>query len=532
MNQQLITHEDSAALAARKRPVLLDPQPGDMIMLMVFGWSIFCLFLLAGGRRFIVQIAKLVRRPEMRQMILDGDERVLALLMIVGVVGIVILVLFCYKYRLTFAAMAWFGTVYGASGWAPARSLAFPLKYATFAFLFVFAGMFLLKNFWRLTASPYLRLMLFYFFWVVGISLAVGGGTTNDLWYIITDLAYVVGFGIAWNAHTNDTEKINQYFYALAYTSVAVTFFHAIAPFVHTPYITSGRFHSIVGKATGFGVGYAPFVLCLYWMGMVHKTKLIQQFFTSAALLGTLLIFWSGTRSAAAALLCSIVVLWWVFRGRIFIYIFFGAVFALLTQIIAGPESVDITALSSRLQETDSSNRQGVWTQYWGIILNSPIYGHGLGGLGSQFIGEAWASLIESYGRGVRYIGAHNAYIGITAKFGVIGLVLFLSLIYHALRPAWTVLFSRSVPIEEKRVYVLAPALVILMCIANLAEEGIGSRGRGTVYTTIFYANLIFCALQGSRLLTQYNKPMLRTHNVEKPSEVTVGDREQPTNNI
>jgi O-antigen ligase len=152
--------------------------------------------------------------------------------------------------------------------------------------------------------------------------------------------------------------------------------------------------------------------------------------------------------------------------------------------------------------------------------------------LPAQFYNEALAALIDRYGGGVRYVAAHNTYIGLTAKFGVIGLVLFLSLIYHALRPAWMVLFSKSVPIEEKRVYILAPALVVLMCIVMLAEEAVGGRGRGTVLGTMLYANLIICAVQGSRLLRQYNKLVVRTPNVENPSEVVVGDREEPTKNF
>jgi O-antigen ligase len=530
MNEQLITQEDSAALATRKRPVLFDPQPGDMIMIMVFVWAFFCLFLLVGGRRFVVKIAKLVRRPEMRQMILDGDETALALLMIFGVIGIVIMVLLFYNYRRTFSVMVWFGTMFGASGWDPVRNLSFPLKYAALVFLLVFSSLFLLKNFWRLLSLPYIRLMLAYFFWVVGVSLVIGGGTTNDLWYIINDLAYVVGFAIAWTAYIDNTEKLTQYFYTFAYAALAISFIHVIAPFVHNDYIESGRFTSVVGKATTFGVTYAPFVLCLYWMGMVHKKRLMQQVFTSAALLGTLLLFWSGTRSATGALLCSILVLWTIFRGRILVYLFFGVVFALLAQIVASPDALDINALYSRLQNTDNTNRLTIWATYYEIILNSPIYGHGLGGMPAQFVSQALADLISSFGGSVRYIGAHNAYIGLTAKFGVVGLVLFLSLIFHALRRAALVLWSKSVPIEEKKIFVLAPAIVVMICIVMLAEEVIGGRGKGTMYGTIFFANLIICAVQGTRLLNQYNKPIVRTHGAVSSSVAVLGGQAEPTN--
>ena len=79
---------------------LILPDPGDIIMAMIFGWALFCFTLVIGGKRILSRIARLARNSELKAAIASGDEAALTLLMVSGSLLIIALVivsfLLCY----------------------------------------------------------------------------------------------------------------------------------------------------------------------------------------------------------------------------------------------------------------------------------------------------------------------------------------------------------------------------------------------------------------------------------------------------
>jgi hypothetical protein len=76
-NQKLVV-QSSAAQASQDRSLVL-PNPGDVIIAMVFGWSFFCFFLVIGGKQILRQLARLSRSESMQELFLSADVQALGL---------------------------------------------------------------------------------------------------------------------------------------------------------------------------------------------------------------------------------------------------------------------------------------------------------------------------------------------------------------------------------------------------------------------------------------------------------------------
>jgi O-antigen ligase len=236
---------------------------------------------------------------------------------------------------------------------------------------------------------------------------------------------------------------------------------------------------------------------------MIEKRELLRQVFAAAAMLGFGLILWSGTRSAIAGVLLGVGILWWVFRTRIMVLVFAIAVFGLVLQIVASG-SADVTAISDRLQTVDTG-RTELWARYFPIGLESPIYGYAPSGISRAIGGDAIANFLDSQGASaVKYGGFHNAYLAMFVQFGGVGVGLMFLLLGLAMRRARQVVFSPDIPLEEKKVYVLPVAIMVVISIEAIVEDIISTTGKGTYVGLAYFSSLILCELHGRRLYEQY----------------------------
>jgi O-antigen ligase len=252
-----------------------------------------------------------------------------------------------------------------------------------------------------------------------------------------------------------------------------------------------------------FAIIFSPAVLALFWMSMIEKKVLLRQIFTAAAMLGFGLILWSGTRSAIIGVLLGIGILWYVFRARIMVLLFALAVFGLVLQIVASG-SADVTAISDRLQTVDTG-RTELWAYYFPIGLDSPIYGYSVTGIGKAIVGGARANFLDSQGASaVKYGGFHNAYLAMFVQVGGVGVGLLFLLLGLAMRRARQVVFSPDIPLEEKKVYVLPVAIMVVIAIEAIVEDIISATGKGTFVGLAYFSSLILCELHGRRLYEQY----------------------------
>jgi hypothetical protein len=504
----------SAERAAESSKLVL-PNPGDLIIALVFSWAFFCFLLVTGGKQLLNQVARLSKSRPVRDAISAGDETALTVLMIGGSAMLIMLVVLSYRYRKALIGVAIVSMSFSNSSFKPIHDPAWVVKYLIVIFLASMAGLFIVKNFWRLLSLPYIRLFVAYYVWMIVILLAMGG-RTNDLWYLGTDLAFIWGFAVAWLYWVDDSEKLLDYCRIISWAAVVITFIHASAPFLGVDFLESGsRYRSLYGKATGFAVFFSPAVLALYWRGMIEKRDLYRQFFTFMAIVATVLMLWSGTRSAALALIISVTLLWWVFRTRLFVYVFAAVCLGLIVQIVGGG-GLQIDTLADRLQDTADTGRLDIWAALYEVWLQSPIYGHGVTGANRLAYTEGTMALLDRLGSSARNVDAHNAYIAIAIRFGAIGLIMLMTLIGIALNTGRRVISSRSIPAEDKQIYAYPLALVVLICCASVFEDAIGSTGRGTVTAFLLYPALIFCTLHGRRLLSTYEVSVAEKRKAEQ----------------
>jgi O-antigen ligase len=294
----------------------------------------------------------------------------------------------------------------------------------------------------------------------------------------------------------------------VAWTGIAATFFHLLSPIVIDEYITSGRFHSYGDAATGFAVVYALVVVAMFWMGLAEKNKLIKWIFQLAALVGIGLILWSGSRSPAGAMIVAIGLLWWVFRTPIFLYVLLFTMIGLTIQVIGLSEQEGFGLIADRVEGTGieslENSRLRIWEGYFQLIFQSPIYGYSTSGLMTEFYSDEQLEMLGTDRYAVKYSAAHNSYIGFAARFGFVGVGIFCSLILMSLRRAKTVLLSKFVPEEQKHIYVLPVAMLIILCITCLTEDTVPGNGKGNTPTLMMFMLMYLCEFVGRKLLHQY----------------------------
>jgi len=517
--QQKFKVLSSAERAVESRLLVL-PSPGDVIIMMMVGWALFCFFLVTGGTGLLAPLARLARDETLRQALLGGGEFALTLLMLGGLLLIISMVLVFYNFRKLFFGLMLFSLTFASASWQPLHDFSGIVKYLGVIFFACMGGVFFLKNFWRMIATPYIRLLILYFFWITAVSFLLGG-RTEDIWYVGTDFSFIIGFSIAWLSYIDNNDSLMEFNRTIAWAAVAITFMHLLAPLLADEPISAGRFKSYFFRSTGYAVFFSPAVLALFWMGMAEKNNFLRQFFSITAIVGMVLLLWSGTRSATLALIIGITLLWWVFKSRIFIYIFLAASLGLLAQIIGASGEQGFQNITERLQDMTDTGRFTIWAVYFEIFTESPVYGHSLSGVTKYFYSEGLLSIIEGSGAYAKFPKPHNAFLGMAVRFGAIGLILLSALIFMALRRARQVIFSKAIPAYEKQAYVLPLALVVLSCVDCMFEDALSSTGRGTLIGFLFFPSLIICELYGTRLLKKYRNVHEETSR-DKASDVTL----------
>ena len=472
------------------------PNPGDVFVLTAFGWASVCFFMVTIGNRLFFQLARLTASTNIRELLLENQSAI-ALIMVVGLIGIAISFATLARYPKILWCALLFGLSFGAARWQPVHGPAFFLRYIVIVYLGVYGMFFVLQNFWKLVATPYYRLIALYLFWM-GLIVLINGFKLRDVWYLATEFTLMVGLGMAWISQYATRDKVIELNKAVAYLAFLVTVLHMISPLVQVDAVYGGRFQSYSDKPTGFAIIYSLFVVPLFWLSMYEKRKLPKQLATIFALIGLALILLSGTRNATVATIIGVGMLWWVFRTRIFIYLIALAMLGLVVQI-ALSDNENIEFVSSRLQSTENT-RLEAWALYAQLTAKSPILGYGYDGLRGAVYGEQLVAYVSRFAN-INVPGVHNYYLGIAVRFGIPALILSLCILYYAFRTGARVIFSSSVSDEDKKAYILPLSLIAVVAAEGLFEDTMGSTGKGALHGVMFAIGAYLSIVWGGRLL-------------------------------
>ena len=502
--RQKIRVLSSAERQSEERRLVM-PNPGDIIMAMIFGWALFNVMLFSGEGGLLRTVARLAKARSLRDAILNVDVTSIVAISIIGTLIIIGLVVFCYSYRKLMFGVLLFSLAFQNASLKPLHDVALAMKYLIVVFLASFAGMFILKNFWRMVSIPYTRIQLAYFLWIAFVCVAIGGEVT-DIWYMGTDLAFVIGLAAAWWAYIEETDQLYEFNMILVVVAFVVTLINATAPLVAERFTESGRFMAYTNGATQFSTAFSPLLLALFWKAMGEEEVVKRNIYTCVAILGLILLLWSGSRGGVIGLMLGIYIMWRVFRTRILAYLIAMAVLGLTAQIVGGENQESVEKLSGRLSGlTENIGRLDLWASQMEYVVASPIYGTSPTGRSKAQLRSSTVKFLERYGLGEAYAKpVHNSFLGLLIKFGVVGLLLLLALMYKPMLRAKTLVFSDKMPYEDKSVFVLVAAMSVTMSFILFFEDALSSTGRGTINGAIFFTSLFILDKMGKKYEAQY----------------------------
>lgn len=469
---------------------------------LVFGLSLLFFFIVTVGDRLLYQIVRLLKNPEYQKLVLES-EQALGLVMVAGAVYMIVFSALATKYQRAFLLLLLYSLVFASAGWKPLHDATWIIKYSSVAYLAAFTGLFIYRNFWRLLSAPYTRLLIAYLCCLSAVALFLGG-KTNDYWYASTEIIFILGFSVAWFYQFNNRYGLYEFNKVIAWAAVAVTLTHVSSVVVADEYIVSGRFTSYYRRATGFGVVFSPLVISMFWMAMCHKDSAARAFYSGAAIVGFVLILWSGSRGPTVATIMGVGILWLIFRSKnILVLLFLGGLGIAIQVLFSLSAAVDAGALLERLQDTENS-RLVIWIEYLEVALKSPIYGYAPSGYRVALDGSLGEFLVSIGLDNPLGAGIHNSYLGVILRFGFVGLGFFLAVLLLPVYTARRVLVASTVPKFEKETYIFNAAILPPVLFMIFFEDYVPGSGKGTLLSALFYASLIVCHVYGCVLLNKY----------------------------
>jgi len=228
-------------------------------------------------------------------------------------------------------------------------------------------------------------------------------------------------------------------------------------------------------SANRLGTMFSQLVIIIFAGYFILKNKTFKIMITPIIIIGIVLTFFSGTRTASLSLLITIIGFFLLnFRKK-----FFNFFFIALFLTIAYVSFIDLIPLNDfrvlerfefdSFSEGGSNNRINNWIKLVPIVLSeSPFIGYGFGGVN----GQAFA-----VSNGLEY-AAHNLLIDMFYQTGFLGIILFLS--YFLFIAKKLILFSHNR-------FILLPILILVTAIIN----GLGE----TIFIEKFFWNSIALAL-------------------------------------
>lgn len=228
-------------------------------------------------------------------------------------------------------------------------------------------------------------------------------------------------------ANYSDISKLIFYFF---FCFVAVNALLVIFP----EFYLMGRFKGLTGNPNGLGMLLVFFTLIVsllflreQWIG--NKMRRLLQVYS---VLTFLLIVLSGSRTAFVVYLFLNAFNLYKkninYRVPLIILILFLSVFFISTDIINSIQSVGLSEIIRIDTLYSASGRIEVWQVVWDKILEQPWFGNGfmyddfyLAEYVNQFIGEY---------RGRHWGGVWSSYLSLLINVGIIGLVLYIVMIY------------------------------------------------------------------------------------------------------
>jgi O-antigen ligase len=272
-----------------------------------------------------------------------------------------------------------------------------------------------------------------------------------------------------------------RHFQALSWIVILSTTIFVIAWMVHFYIILDLSF----AVRLGYGAGYSFFEMSANYLGFitVFATLLsMNQFFKEGhgALKALLALCFIATVTATLLTQTRGAVIALVLAG-----IFFGMsnrrgfVLAVLLPVLVA--SVIFMTAGSRerfsMKTLQSNERIGIVLMYWEIIKEHPIKGIGFGMellQKKEFMTPYYERVPEAYRDPGYNVSPHNFYLDVTVRLGVVGLLLYLAIIFTAFRMNWQSRGSSAESSDKSDTLCLAASFGAVLVQSLFADASFG----------------------------------------------------------
>lgn len=309
-------------------------------------------------------------------------------------------------------------------------------------------------------------------------------------YFIVALPAYMLSLG----PPGQSPDSLIRFLRSAALAGVVLAGLHLLFVVVIPPGGGLMRFTSFFDRPQTMSLATASITLIMIWTLFSGNAGRYFMLILGGVLVNLVVMIASTQRAGLFSLLGAIAVMLGFYRLR-------GALLALIgggmIALALGPLIGNLVAenyLEKRLGSLDTSGRSQIWSVGIQESLRSPVIGHGSGA----------ATYFSGVVIGMKF---HQAYIATLYDFGLIGLLIFLSLIVATLGGAFQ-LARRPTP-KIKSLGVFCFSAMTMCAVVGLVETGISDTLNQTA--TLFYIVIgMVAALQTMRELTPQQEQALR----------------------
>jgi O-antigen ligase len=177
-----------------------------------------------------------------------------------------------------------------------------------------------------------------------------------------------------------------------------------------------------------------------------------------------------------------------------------GLVLAVLLSVLIASVIFAPSGLRERfsLKRMQNSERIGIVLMYWEMIKEHPVKGIGFGMellQNKEFMTPYYERVPEADRDPGFHVSPHNFYLDVAVRLGVVGLLLYLGIIFAALRMAWLARGSTATSTNKSDSLCLAASFVVFLVQSIFADSSFGAPA------IVFYLHLAMITIlwKGSR---------------------------------
>jgi len=350
---------------------------------------------------------------------------------------------------------------------------------ATLFFVFLKTNMNQLSSMFSIKEAK--KYMYFYFVMIAGIPFAYHRKVAFDFIFLIYLMNIL--FFLIFLLEVNSIKRLKTIIFIIT----IATFLYSVFGLTKGSF-SSGRFFIYGEMFDSNDIAYvllSLFPLCFFYI--VHKEGILKKVLAITAIGASIvLILLTGSRAGIIGLITLfLLILFTKFEKirwsyKIAFLIAFFALYLIYEDKINVERYMTLTEIESDYNVSDELGRMQIWKRAYQLILENPLTG-----VGANCFPMALGYLRQELSLIPRWQAAHNSYIQIITETGLIGFMLFLSLIISSIRSFLRIKNLKVITKEASELKTIG-GLLFLGFIVQLITAFFLSQGYSMFFTLFF----------------------------------------------